>query len=322
MYLSCKNKAAEILLAITHCNNCYSVFSLQFLSPWEMHRGNHMRTMTEVGRPLHRSPCPKTLFNQGHPRASCPVLCPNRIFWISAGWRPHNFQCQCLVTLRKEGHPVIIKAGAVTIKLCSCQASDSDTRPFICHEITHSTSAIIILQFQPIEKYIYMLIHSHFLKFPIFCSAFFYPRKTFPYYTFGTLHHFPHMLEDILGTSLILICRSSSSAAVKGAGEDCDIKYFLYPLSETSSWKHNINIYQGFFRLELFFKDFLWKIAKSSCLPYSYGHFIWIFQYSVMSCFRSPEYSNTPLCLVSEAQRYPDQYMWISSWDHNRFPPE
>lgn len=197
-----------------------------------------MWTMTEAGRHLHRPPCPHCSI-QGH-------LEPAAQFSVQTSFDPLQDgdpvtslgnQCQCLVTLHKEGHPVILKDEVATIKLCSCKGSDWDIRPFKHSEITHATltRAIIILQFQPIGKYIDMFIHSHFLKFSIFCSAFFYPRKTFPYSTFGTLHHFPHMLEDILGTSLILICRSSSSAAVKGAGEDCDIKYFLYPFSETSS---------------------------------------------------------------------------------------
>lgn len=116
-YLSSKKKAAEILLAIPHCSNCYSVFSLQFLSPWEMHGGSHMWTMTEAGRHLHRPTCPHCSI-QGH-------LEPAAQFSVQTSFDPLQDgdpvtslgnQCQCLVTLHKEGHPVILKDEVATIK--------------------------------------------------------------------------------------------------------------------------------------------------------------------------------------------------------------
>lgn len=142
MYLSSKNKAAERLLAITHCNNCYSVFSLQFLPPWEMHEGNHMWTMTEVGRHLRRSRCPMTLFYQGHLEPAAQFSIQTFCDYLQDGDPETSLgnQCQCLVTLHKEGCPVILKDEAATIKLCSCQASDSHIRPFKHSEISHATS--------------------------------------------------------------------------------------------------------------------------------------------------------------------------------------
>lgn len=129
MYLSSKNRAAEILLAIIHCNNCYSVFSLQFLPPWEMHGTNHIWTMTEVGRHPHRSPCPTTLFNQGQlePAAQFSVQTPFEYLQDGDSLTSLGNLCQCLVTLQREGHPVILRAEVATMKLCSCQASDLDT---------------------------------------------------------------------------------------------------------------------------------------------------------------------------------------------------
>lgn len=264
MYLSSKNKAAEILLAIIHCNNCYSVFSLQFLPPWEMHGSNHIWTMTEVGRHPHRSPCPTTLFNQGQlePAAQFSVQTPFEYLQDGESLTSLGNLCQCLVTLQREGHPVILKAEVATMKLCSCQASDLDTFQTQwdhSHHFNSSHHRPAVSTHWDVHLYAHPVTLSETFH-SLFCLFF-----TLQY--IWNLHHFPHMLEDILGTSLILICRSSSSAAVKGAGEDCDIKYFLYPFSETSSWKHNINIYHGVFRIELFFKDFLWSIAKSSCLP-------------------------------------------------------
>lgn len=113
--LSFKNKAAEILLAIIHCNNCYSVFSLQLLPPWEMHGGNHIWTMTEVGRYLPQVTLSNHTVQSGPPRASCPVLCPNS-FWISPGWRLSNLPGQPVPV---PGHPSKRRASSDT-KSWSC----------------------------------------------------------------------------------------------------------------------------------------------------------------------------------------------------------
>lgn len=135
MYLSSKKKAAEILLAITAIIAllCFLYISATMGNAW----GNHTWTMTEVGRHPRRSPCPTTLFNHtGH--LELPSSLSKQAFEYLQDGDPVTSlgnQCQCLITLLKEGHPVISKVEVATIKLCTCQASDSDTRPFKRSEI-------------------------------------------------------------------------------------------------------------------------------------------------------------------------------------------
>lgn len=90
--------------------------------------GNRMWTMTEVGK---TSPCPTRLFNQSHLEPATQLSVQTSFKYLQDGDPITSLgnQCQCLVTLHKEGHPVILKAELATIRLCICQASDSDTRP-------------------------------------------------------------------------------------------------------------------------------------------------------------------------------------------------
>lgn len=88
------------------------------------------------------SPCPTRLFNQGHLESATQLSVQTSFEYLQDGDPITSLgnQCQCLVTLHKEGHPVILKAEVATIRLCICQASDSETRPFKHCEISHATS--------------------------------------------------------------------------------------------------------------------------------------------------------------------------------------
>lgn len=211
MYLSSKNRAAEILLAIIHCNNCCSVFSLQFLPPWEMHGTNHIWTMTEVGRHPHRSPCPTTRFNQGQlePAAQFSVQTPFEYLQDGDSLTSLGNLCQCLVTLQREGHPVILRAEVATMKLCSCQASD-------LRHLSNTVRSFTPLQLQPSPscslhplRRTFICSPSHtFWNFPFSVLPFFYPTIHLEPAPFPThaWRHFRYLVN--LNLSKFLFCCS------------------------------------------------------------------------------------------------------------------
>lgn len=193
------DKAAEILLAIIHCNSCYFVFSLQFRPPWEVYVGNHR--MVEVGRQLWRSACPTTLLNQGHLEAVAQVSVQTAFEYLQDGdSTTHNLSGQSVPVLGRPSQWSIssdiksmLRAKVATIKLCSCEASHSDTRP--C-----KLSKIMPLQLQPSsfcnlnslrDKFIFLFTQT-FWNFPCSVLPFFTLERLFPHTMFRTLHPVSH----------------------------------------------------------------------------------------------------------------------------------
>jgi len=109
--ISSRNKAAEILLAIIHCNGYYFVFCLQFFPPWEMYV--HNQRLVEAGRHLRSSFCPNPLLNQGHiePAAQLSIQVAFEYLQDRDSTASLGNLCQpTLVALHNETHSVILKA--------------------------------------------------------------------------------------------------------------------------------------------------------------------------------------------------------------------